>query len=954
MAQRGAPAAGAGEAWAAELLRALGPGALLRAATAARNRLTTPEASCSSGGGAGAGAAAGDAGGLEAAIARELSAVADAVFAAAAEPAAAAASSSIEDASLLLLWPPVAALADALTAAADGSPAFDVALLRSQSPAAAASALLSLGTPALLRALLTLLAADGGGGDSDPPEWRGVGAASRSGGAWLLPLLGAVAPRLGLLEAGILLAALHARYYPARPDAVRAASAALLPSAPARLRALLLHWALLPQLEAAGLPRLPQAALPRLCLEAAGGAYGGGARRLVEQPPRYVPGGPPVSSLMEEQHGGGSGGGDGAALPAVPALAVPAPPPHEPSYFGGLLAGGAAIGTGDLAAQLLACAEASEGAQPPLSAELSYVMLCVLRALHPKGPAALLLAARLASAARHGAGGGPTTAAVSTARTRLPLRLLLRAWGEDAADGGGLPDEGALIARALWQVALHWLGAGDAPEAAVSASVFVEAAAAVLLTLQPAALERAAVACAGGAGGAAAAALARRALLLAAGRADEAQLRALLRAAPLPNGLWEELWAIFIADDDRGAFCASERGVAAALLDIAHTTDGSGAGARLRLAWRDAARRAGHDDDVQLASWLAGALLASDLRTGAAHVSALAGVLPPARLWGVMERAMLAVESAAAAGGAASAAAAWLARATEMSLTRAPLSTASPALRALCIAASAADGDAAVALIHAGADEMAATAEAGGGEAGLELIYSCMAAARDTAGLQLLLLRCAREAPRPRAHAEAMLAALGHRMTAETRRALEGLISGSDIVTTVAAAATNAATAAEEAAAASAARLAVQMLGGPDEGLRDAALLVPALARAHKATAAFAAAVADELPSLPLPRAALGLAMLEPALSAAGMLHAAAAAAARVHGREPLLAALHDVWAANGDGDGDDAGQIRGTGLAAAGGVGRRGVGPLSSSVSLSLGDVSREAVHDAVWSLGL
>ncbi len=72
-------------------------------------------------------------------------------------------------------------------------------------PGAAAARLLRLDAPALLRRLLALVAGGGGGGGNGAPS------SAHAASVWVMGVLKEVAPRLGLLEVGVVLATLHVR-----------------------------------------------------------------------------------------------------------------------------------------------------------------------------------------------------------------------------------------------------------------------------------------------------------------------------------------------------------------------------------------------------------------------------------------------------------------------------------------------------------------------------------------------------------------------------------------------------------------------------------------------------------------------------------------------------------------------------------------------------------------------
>jgi hypothetical protein len=387
--------------------------------------------------------------------------------------------------------------------------------------------------------------------------------------------------------------------------------------------------------------------------------------------------------------------------------------------------------------------------------------------------------------------------------------------------------------------------------------------------------------------------------------------------------------------------------------------------------------------DAALAGVLAAVLRRLPLAAGAAHVAAVAWQLPPARAAHVARTLMVLFEAehaasrraghpawAAARSGtsgfsgvpdARTGAAAWMSMLSELSLPRPALAAAPPALRMLCAAAAALGGDAlptymSVAAAAAAEEAAIATTPAsiipgapGAPEAAaLQLLYSCMAGARDATGLQLLLRRLARQLPP--VHAAAMRAALGHRLTPETAEVLSAAAAGR--AGAAAAGATTPDCPAEEAlpaeavwrsgagadsdaqqpdgggGPAAAAALALRLLSGPAADMRTLRLMLPALGRAYARGgaaegAAFARAAAAGLPRLPADRAATGLVLLQPALAAAGALTDAALAVAAVHGAAGAAAAVEAEWFA--------AEAAEAAGWAAA---------------------VSREAVHDVLWAL--
>jgi hypothetical protein len=110
------------------------------------------------------------------------------------------------------------------------------------------------------------------------------------------------------------------------------------------------------------------------------------------------------------------------------------------------------------------------------------------------------------------------------------------------------------------------------------------------------------------------------------------------------------------------------------------------------------------------------------------------------------------------------------------------------------------------------------------------------------------------------------------------------------------------ATPAQALGASGAARLAGLLLSGPEAALPALDVLLPSLSRAFSvpdagdAAAWFARGVANELPRLPLERAALGLTLLQPALAQAKALRGAALAVAEAHGRDAAAAALGALW----------------------------------------------------------
>jgi hypothetical protein len=110
------------------------------------------------------------------------------------------------------------------------------------------------------------------------------------------------------------------------------------------------------------------------------------------------------------------------------------------------------------------------------------------------------------------------------------------------------------------------------------------------------------------------------------------------------------------------------------------------------------------------------------------------------------------------------------------------------------------------------------------------------------------------------------------------------------------------ATPAQGLGASGAARLAGLLLSGPEDSLTALDVLLPALGRAFTgpgagdAAAWFARGVANELPRLPLERAALGLTLLQPALAGAKALRGAALAVAEAHGRDATAGALAQLW----------------------------------------------------------
>jgi hypothetical protein len=410
------------------------------------------------------------------------------------------------------------------------------------------------------------------------------------------------------------------------------------------------------------------------------------------------------------------------------------------------------------------------------------------------------------------------------------------------------------------------------------------------------------------------------------------------------------------------------------------------AGGELSPSHDGAVELTGPSRDAALAGVLAAVLRRLPLAAGAAHAAAVAWQLPPPRAARVARTLMVLFEAEHAAsrraghpawtsapGAAAPAqrlgAPAWLAMLGELSLPRPALAAAPPALRLLCAAASALDGDAlptfmavagAAAAAEAAETPTAAAIVAGGAvvgvpaagappeEAALQLLYSCMAAARDAGGLQLLLRRLARQLPP--LHARAMQAALGHRVTPETGEALAAAAAGGAATSpatagwpaeedlpirdedTAAAAAFADALEAERrpsaGGAAESAALALRLLAGPAHELRTVRLMLPALGRAFARSggpeaAAFAAATAAGLPALPADRAALGLVLLQPVLAAAGALPRAALAVAAAHGADGAARAVEREWF--------DAEAAEAAGWAAA---------------------VSREAVHDVLLAL--
>lgn len=659
----------------------------------------------------------------------------------------------------------------------------DLPAIRALQPYEAAAQLLRLQAPGLVRVLLAVV------------EECGGAPGRREAAAWVTGLLGNVAPRLGLLEIGVVLAAVHLSFS-GRGDIASTAAAVMLPPPTVRLRCLLLHWTLRPHLKAAALPAAPAGALREMCIVAAAAGAGPLLAALPERRGEEVP----VTALPEL----------GDTLQAWPL----GPGPPGPSWMGlrldpGLLS--------QLCNILLACSRTpAAGAAPVQASERSLASVArgVVRELQPMAPSALLLAGDLAG------GGGTSVAAIGN--KLLPL-LVLGACGRGAKAG-------PVVCRAMWEAAVHPAAPNQRHYAELEGQLSA-AAARLLLALPPEDLS--AVACdmtsaaeaaasAGGAAGRRVAELCVGALAAAGALWDEPQLLSLLAPAAedcvedggaphghLPDDAWLVLWDAFVAPD-RGSFCPASGSVVAVLSRLpAGSSAGSG---RLAAAWECLARAHGprsaqthaaaggrgrHGGALRLSfveEVLSGVLVASPLRAGAAHLAAAMRAVAPEDLPGLAGGAALALNRVLAAwrpgAPAVGRSDAWRRAARELrarSFEDAPYEPGGSGggdddeLTGLCVLRVAASvlshdelpdfmvrAEAAAAALAAGrGSDPLEDGQAAASGADLAALYSAAASGRDSEGLQRLLLRLA-AARLPQHHLAAMMSALSHRMTAET------------------------------------------------------------------------------------------------------------------------------------------------------------------------------------------